>query len=309
MSLRIAISGSTGLIGRKLMSALSENGHALTPIVRQTTPLKFNRKVIRWNIENGKIDNLGLEGYDVVIHLAGVSIAGARWTPGYKKMIKDSRLKSTTLLSHAIAQLKKPPRLLLSASAVGYYGQCAPNEKKDESNPAGAGFLPELCQQWEMATETVAAKGIRVVHMRFGVVLSKAGGALAQMLPVFNLGLGGKIGTGTQMMSWIALDEIPLIVSHIIQSTGINGAVNFVAPQSVSNLEFTRVLGQALHRPAIFPLPVFGAKMMFGEMADSLLLNSLDVAPKKLTDSGYSFAYPDLKSALQKTLSPVSIPT
>ena len=299
--MRIAMTGSTGLIGSVLTEELTKKGHSVTPIIRSSTPLKSNRKVIRWNIDLGKIDTAGLEGQDAVIHLSGASLAGERWTPKYKALIRESRLKSTSFLATSLAQLKNPPRVFLSASAVGYYGEG--EEKKDEASPRGTGFLADLCYFWELATEAAEHRGIRVVHLRFGMVLSKKGGALGKMLSVFKMGLGGKIGSGKQMMNWIVAQEIPEIVLHVIETPSLRGPLNVVAPEALSNEEFTRTLGKALRRPTIFPLPAKVAQMMFGEMADSLLLSSSYVVPKRLLETGYQFSYPTLSEALAKVLS------
>ena len=303
MPLQIAMTGSTGMIGSALVKALEGKGHGVTPIIRRDTPLKTNRRVIRWDIDYGQIDKAGLEGHDVVIHLAGANLAGERWTPKYKRIIQESRLKSTALLSKTLTELKNPPRLFLSTSAVGYYGNNDFNDKKDEASPMGRGFLAELCHEWEKATQSAELRGIRVVCMRMGMVLSKAGGALGKMLPIFKLGVGGKIASGRQAMSWIALDEIPLIVLHVINCSTLTGPVNFVSPSAVFNEEFTRILGNVIRRPTVIPVPALALRLMFGEMADSLLLGGVNVIPRRLLESGYPFTYPDLKSTLQKILS------
>lgn len=298
MPLKIAITGTSGFIGTHLMEHFSKEGHHVTPIVRPSTPLKSNRKVIRWNIDYRQIDLENLEGHDAVIHLAGCNLAQKRWTEEYKKAIEESRVKGTNLLSSALAQLKKPPKVLLCASAVGFYGNADLADKKDEQSPKGIGFLADVCDQWEKAASPAQTAGIRVVHMRLGMVLSKKGGALEKMLPIFKLGLGGKIGAGRQIISWIALDEISSAVLFVINTETISGPVNFTAPGAVSNEEFTHLLGEALRRPVNFNVPSFFARAIFGEMADSLLLNGDWVVPKRLLDSGYRFSYPDLRATL-----------
>jgi len=302
MPLRIAISGSSGLIGTAVSDSLLQRGHTVTPIIRSSTPIKINRRVIRWKILSGEIDKDKLEGHDAVIHLAGVNIADRKWTEEFKQEIRESRVKSTTFLCNTLARLKQPPRVLLSTSAIGYYGHVPATERKDESSPRGMDFMADLCQEWEAATRPAQDGDIRVVHMRLGMVLSTRGGALAKMLPLFKLGLGGKLGSGNQMMSWIALDEIPAIVAHLLNNQKISGPVNLVSPNAVSNSEFTRVLGAVLHRPAILPVPEFAVKMMFGEMGELLLLNGANILPTKLLKSGYHFVYPGLQSALEHCL-------
>jgi uncharacterized protein (TIGR01777 family) len=270
-------------------------------IVRPQTAIKVNRKVIRWDIDRGEIDLAGLEGHDAVIHLAGANLAERRWTEGFKQIIKDSRVKSTTFLSEALTRLRKPPAILLTASAVGFYGNAEHDEEFNELSPKGDSFLSQVCDLWERVTEPVKKIGIRVVHMRMGMVLGQGGGALTKILPIFKLGLGGKLGTGQQIISWISVHEIPFMVGHIL-NTQIAGAVNFVSPQPVSNTEFTKTLAQLLHRPAIFPVPHFAVRLMFGEMADELLLGGAKIMPRRFLDTGYEFAYPDLKKALEYIL-------
>jgi len=290
------------LIGTAVSDFLLQNGHAVTPIIRSSTPIKINRRVIRWKILSGEIDKDNLEGHDAVIHLSGVNIADRKWTEEFKQEIWESRVKSTTFLSNTLAKLKKPPRVLLSTSAIGYYGNVPPPERKDESSPRGMDFMADLCQEWEAATKSAQDSGIRVVHMRLGMVLSGRGGALAKMLPIFKLGFGGKLGSGDQMMSWIVLEEIPKIVKHLLNEEKLVGAVNLVSPNAVSNSEFTRVLGTVLRRPVILPVPDFAVKMMFGEMGELLLLNGADIRPAKLLKNGYQFFYPDLQPALEHCL-------
>lgn len=301
MSYRIAITGSTGLVGSALVKTLSSQGHMVVPIVRQLTP-EERTKVIFWDIERGEIDADSLEGLDAIIHLAGANIAARRWTKKYKMDILESRRKGTVFLSEVLAKLKNPPRVFLSASAVGYYGNAGPREIKDEKSPKGKSFLSDVCEFWEQATHPAEVVGIRVIHMRLGMVLSREGGALAKMLPIFKLGLGGPIGAGHQMISWIALDEIPQVVLHAIKCDGLSGAINFVSPAAVSNVEFTRTLGKILHRLTIFPVPSFGVKLLFGEMAEELLLGGAHAVPARLQETGYRFLFAQLEPALQHIL-------
>ncbi len=299
--MRIAITGSSGMIGSALISSLIKEGHSLSRVVRTKLSLN-NPEYIFWDTERQEIDLNKLEGYDAVIHLAGANIAGKRWSSIYKKILYDSRIKTTTFLCESLVRLKKIPRVLLSASAVGYYGNHAPHDVIDEHCLAGNDFLAKLCVDWEKACLPAREAGIRVVNIRFGVVLGTKGGALAKMLPIFKLGLGGPIASGQQMMSWIALEEIPAIVVHLLRHDVINGAVNIVSPNPVSNAEFTKILGKILRRPTVFPVPAWGLKILFGEMAETLLIGGAKVVPKRLLDSGYQFHYPELSSALGAAL-------
>lgn len=297
--MNIVISGSTGMIGRALTDYFRREGHVVNPLLRSTKD--SNAQGIYWNINAGTIEEQKLEGQDIVIHLAGANIS-ERWTPEYKKIIKSSRVDSTRLLARTIANLKNKPRLFISASAIGYYGNHSANVNIDEDSPVGLGFLPEVCNRWEDETRVAAQAGIRVVNLRFGVVLSKNGGALAKMLPIFNFGLGGVLGQGDQMMSWGSLNEIPLIIQHIIQTQSLSGPLNAVSPRAVTNKVFTRILGEVIKRPVFLPVPAMGIHLLFGEMGKSLLLEGANVTPKRLLTMGYVFKYPDLRSALQDAL-------
>ena len=302
MSLRIAITGSTGLVGSKLIPFLIGQSHDVTEISRMSS-LKDARqtKLITWDPTAQRLDPEQMEGFDVVIHLAGTNV-GERWDGDYKKSILESRVNGTRLLCSTLSKLKRKPKVLLSASAVGYYGNHAPELILDEASSKGKGFLPDVCQAWEDETKIAKDAGIRTVNMRFGVVLSKSGGALAKMWVPFQLGLGGVLGSGQQMMSWVAIDEIPLIIAHLIKNEGLSGAVNVVSSNPVSNKEFTKVLGQAIKRPTVFPVPAFMVKLLFGEMGQTLLLEGNRVMPKRLLDSGYAFKYSDLNIALTKAI-------
>ncbi|MDE2027954.1 MAG: TIGR01777 family oxidoreductase, partial [Candidatus Omnitrophica bacterium] len=263
----------------------------------QSSHRSFQTNMIHWDPSLSFLKEEELNGFDAVIHLSGSSI-GRRWTPEYKKEILDSRVQSTTLLCEALSKVAVKPKVLICASAVGFYGPHSPRETLDEASPSGTGFLADVCRAWEQAVAPAVKAGIRVVHARFGLVLSQTGGALAQMLPVFRWGLGGPLGDGQQAVSWVSLDEIPFVVEHLIRNEKIDGAVNVCSPQSVSNAEFTRMLGQALHRPAVLPVPAFAVNLLFGEMGQSLLLEGAKVNPKRLQESGYQFHYPDLKYVL-----------
>jgi uncharacterized protein (TIGR01777 family) len=242
-----------------------------------------------------------LDGFDAVVHLAGENIAAGRWTESVKERIRKSRVDGTQLLSRALARLKQPPRAVVQASAVGFYGNRG-DESLTESSPRGQGFLPAVCVAWEAAAEPAEKQGIRVVFLRFGVILSRKGGALKKMLLPFRLGVGGVIGDGSQYMSWITLDDAVAAIQHALSTEGLRGPVNVVSPQPVTNRGFTRTLGRALGRPTVFPMPAFAARLAFGEMADALLLSSQRVLPDRLLGSGYSFRHPDLEPALRHVL-------
>ncbi len=300
--MRLALTGSTGLIGSTLVGHfLSKPDTTVIQVTRRQSVDSAQTSVAVWDPAKGEIQADKLEGHDAVIHLAGTNVS-ERWTPSYKKLIESSRIEGTRLLCKTLAKLRQKPRVLISASAVGFYGNHEPDKILTESSALGEGFLPDVCCQWEEETRYAKEAEIRVVNMRLGVVLGKSGGAMAKMLPIFNLGLGGVLGDGNQMMSWIALPEIPLIVEHLIKNESIAGPVNVVSPQPVSNREFTKILGEVIRRPVIFPVPAFGIKLLFGEMGETLLLEGARVSPKKLLESGYSFRYPELGEALKAAL-------
>jgi uncharacterized protein (TIGR01777 family) len=242
-----------------------------------------------------------LEGFDAVIHLAGENIAEGRWTEPKKVRIRESRTKPTRALSEALAKLNNPPRTLVSASAIGFYGHRGDEILREGSAP-GSGYLPEVCLGWEGATASAVQKGIRVVHLRFGGVLATTGGALAKMLPPFRMGVGGKVGDGKQYMSWIALDDVMGAIHHVLITDRLIGPLNAVAPNPVTNSEFTKTLGRVLSRPTLFPVPAAAARIAFGEMADALLLASARVIPARLVETGYQFRYPELEGALRHLL-------
>jgi hypothetical protein len=279
-------------------------GHTVTRMCRPDSDIPSHERVVQWDARSGDIHTPNLAGQDVIINLAGANIAAQKWSAWYKEEILNSRVHGTRLLCQVLAKFKLPPKVLLSASAVGFYGIHPSSDCMDESGPAGSDFLSGVCDQWEQATQPAVEAGIRVVHMRFGVVLSGQGGALSKMLKPFQYGLGGKIGPGDQMMSWIALDEIPHVMKHLIESESISGAVNVVSPQPVTNAQFTRTLGKVLRRPTILPLPSFAVKLLFGEMGETLLLGGQKVIPAKLIESGYHFKYSALEEALSVSLAP-----
>ncbi|MEE9235496.1 MAG: TIGR01777 family oxidoreductase [Candidatus Acidoferrales bacterium] len=294
--MKIGVSGSTGLVGSALVPFLTTSGHQVVRLVRS----KPNPGEVYWSPGEGRLDASGLEGLEAVVHLAGENITG-RWTPAKKARIRESRVQGTQLLAGTLAELAQPPKVLVCASAIGYYGDRG-EEVLQEASPPGSNFLAEVCQAWEAASQPAAQKGIRVVKLRIGVVLSPRGGALGQMLLPFKLGVGGKIGSGRQYLSWIAIDDLVGVIHHALTTDSLQGPVNTVAPQAVTNLEFTKTLGRVLGRPTLFPLPAFAARWAFGQMADELLLASARVEPARLKASGYVFRTPDLEGALRHLL-------
>jgi uncharacterized protein (TIGR01777 family) len=294
----IAVTGSTGLVGSALVDALEAEAHVVRTMVRREVR---GHHEIRWIPAADEIDAAALDGVDAVVHLAGQNLAAQRWNESFKAEIRDSRVRGTQLLCKTLAGLATRPAVLVSASATGYYGSRG-DEIVDEASSSGAGFLADVCCQWEAATEPARAAGIRVVNLRLGVVLSPHGGALAQMLTPFKLGLGGPIANGQQYLSWIALNDLLSAISFTLRNEGMNGPVNAVAPQSVTNREFTRTLGRVLSRPTALPMPAFAARLAFGEMADEMLLASIRVAPRKLLDAGFAFQFPELEPALRYLL-------
>jgi uncharacterized protein (TIGR01777 family) len=297
--MKILVSGSHGLIGTALIKSLTKDSHEIVRLVRREHT--FGSPDIEWSPNQGRLDSEHLEGLDVVVHLAGENIAEGRWTSEKKRAILESRVKGTTLLSDALARLSRPPSLFLTASAIGYYGDRG-DELLTEKSAPGNGFLPEVCIAWEQATRSAAEKGIRTVNTRFGIVLDEAGGALAKMLTPFRMGIGGRIGDGRQWMSWIALNDVVIVLKFLITVQSAAGPVNFVAPTPVTNAEFTKTLGRVLSRPTFFPVPAFAVRLAFGEMADALLLASTKVSPAALQDQGFVFNWPALEPALRHIL-------
>ncbi len=293
--MRVAVSGASGFIGTAAVRRLEAAGHQVSRMVRGTP----KPGEIHW-IPAGALETEALEGVDAVVHLAAENIAG-RWTATKKARILNSRVQGTLTVAATVARLQRKPKVLVSASAIGFYGSRG-DETLDESSTPGSDFLAEVARQWESATEAASRAGIRVVLLRFGVVLGESGGALKQMLRPFKMGVGGRIGSGQQWMSWVALEDVAGAVEHAIANESLHGPVNAVAPNPVRNAEFTRTLGEVLHRPTVFPMPELAVKVVFGEMGESLLLGSQRVAPKKLVETGYQFRFPDLKAALESAI-------
>ncbi|MCI5161704.1 MAG: TIGR01777 family protein [Candidatus Electrothrix sp. AX5] len=293
--MNILISGASGLIGTEVARSLTEQGHSIFALNRNIKRTPY------WDVEQ-KIVQLGKDDrIDVVVHLAGENVARGRWTAEKKERILQSRVEGTRLLAEFFAAAVYKPRLMISASAIGFYGERG-DEELDEGSRKGTGFLSDVSQAWEEATLPAAEAGIRVVNTRFGMVLSPNGGALAKMLPPFRMGLGGVVGDGSQHMSWVSIHDVAHIFQYIIEHEGLHGPVNIVAPHPVTNQQFTRVLGDMLRRPAFFPVPKFFLSLFLGEMAQELLFASTRVYPRKLQNSGYVFVRPDLESALESLL-------
>jgi uncharacterized protein (TIGR01777 family) len=295
----VVVSGSSGLIGTALGQALQRAGHRLVPMVRSQP----TGDAVGWDPDHGRIDAGGLEGVGAVVHLAGEGIGAKRWNEEQKARIRDSRVRGTALLAETLAKLDRPPKVFLCASAVGYYGDRG-DEVLTESSRAGDGFLAGVCVAWEAAAAPAREAGIRVSHFRTGIVLSSAGGALSKMLTPFKLGLGGRLGSGRQWMSWISLDDEAGAIVHLLGDEAPAGAVNLTAPNPVTNADFTAALGRALRRPAVIPVPKLALEVALGgEMARELLLSSQRALPTRLLDSGYTFVHPEIGHALSAGLS------
>jgi uncharacterized protein len=292
----ILVSGVSGPIGAALLPALRARGSSIVRLVRGAVT---GDDGVGWDPAKG-VAAEKINGFDAVIHLAGETIVG-RWTPAKKARILGSRVQGTQGLAEALAKTAQRPRVFLSASAIGYYGSRGDEVLREESTP-GSDFLSVVCEQWEAATKAAADAGIRTVITRFGVILSRDGGALPKMLPAFRMGAGGRIGDGRQWWSWIHIADVVGAILHALETESVSGPVNVVAPAPVTNAEFTKVLASVLHRPAVFPMPAFAARLAFGEMAEALLLASQRVEPAKLLASKYSFQYAQLDMALSDIL-------
>ena len=302
--MRMLITGSTGLVGTSLSRRLESQGHEILPLVRPETRAMSGRtqgKTVRWDPASDQFDGAKAEGADALIHLAGASIADGRWNEARKSLLRISRLDATRHLIAALSHLKQPPRVIVSASAIGYYGDRG-EESLTEASPPGNSFLAQLCLEWESEVARGAEFGARVAMLRFGIILAANGGALPQMALPFKFGAGGKLGSGLQWMSWLTLDEAVNMILFALTNPDLSGPANAVAPCPVRNAEFTRVLAKVLHRPAIFPAPAFALRLAVGEMADALLLASQRVIPTKLDECRYGFLHTDLEEALRSVL-------
>lgn len=295
----VAISGASGLVGTALTALLHAEGKSVLAMTRQDGG--SYQDSIRWDPATGLTNPTRLESVDAVVHLAGESIAAGRWNSALKRKIRTSRIEGTRSLVKSIAAVGKRPKVLVCASAIGFYGDRGASEL-DESSAAGTGFLADVCREWEAEANAAKDLGVRVVNVRIGVVLSPKGGALAKMILPFKLGLGGIVGPGTQYWSWIGLNDLVRVIAFCINNESIEGPVNAVSPTPLTNKEFTKEIGKSLKRPTIFPLPSFMAKIVLGEMADALLLSSARVLPKALQKSGFEFQHPDLAECLKHEL-------
>lgn len=301
--MRVLVSGSTGLVGSRLVTTLRDHQDEVSRLVRgaRRGVTASGTDDVYWDPVAGEIEHERLEQLHAVIHLAGEGIANRRWSARQKARIRDSRVLGTSLLCQSLAACNLKPDVLVCASAIGFYGDRG-DELLNESSVSGHGFLAELCGEWESATSFARDTGIRVVNLRIGVVLSRDGGALAKMLLPFQLGVGGILGSGRQFMSWIAIDDLVEIIRHVMQTDAIEGPTNATAPHPVTNYEFTKTLGRVLRRPTVFPMPGFAARLAFGEMANELLLGGARVEPRRLLSTGFQFRFADLEPALRHVL-------
>lgn len=298
VAMKIAVTGSSGLVGSALVPFLTTGGHEVVRVVRRPATQPDE---LFWAPADEPLDPARIEGIDAVVHLAGESIAAGRWNDEKKRRIRDSRVRSTRLLAEAIAKAENGPKVLVCASAVGYYGDRG-DEVLTEASAPGGDFLADVCQEWEGAADPAREAGTRVAHLRFGMILSPQGGALAKMLTPFKLGAGGKIGSGRQYWSWIAIDDVLDVILRALTDENLSGPINTVSPTPVTCTEFTKTLGRVLSRPTIFPMPAFAARLAFGEMADALLMASQRVLPERLVMAGHHFRHPELEVALRHLL-------
>lgn len=298
--MKILVTGSHGFIAHALIPSLEREGHSIRRLVR--SPADTGRGEFAWDPYKKRIDDAALDAIDAVVHLAGESIAEGRWTPEKKKRILESRTIPTRFLAEKLAASKSPPSVFVCASAIGYYGDRGEEVLTEGSSP-GSDFLANVCLEWEAATAPASANNVRVVNVRFGLILSPEGGALQKILLPFKLGVGGRLGSGDQYWSWIALDDVIGAIGHVLTAQSVQGPVNVTGPNAVTNKEFTSVLGKVVHRPTLFPAPAVALRIALGEMADALLLSSASVEPVKLLQSGYKFRDTELMTALGGMLS------
>ena len=297
--MRVLVTGSSGLIGRELVAELGRQGHQTTRLVRRPAA---GAGEASWDPSAGTIDTGALEGHDAAVHLAGAGIGDHKWSDDHKRTVLDSRIQGTDLLARTLAQLEQPPKVLASGSAVGFYGYES-GDPITEASPKGGGFLADVVAAWEEAAAPAEEAGIRTVKLRSGVVLTGKGGALKKQLLPFKLGIGGRLGTGQQWLSWISLEDEVAAIIHLLTSEATHGAVNVTSPEPVTNAEFTATLARVLKRPAFMPVPTPALHVLFGkEMTKEMLLGGQKVLPAKLQDSGYAFAHPVLEDALRHTL-------
>ncbi|MEU2748797.1 TIGR01777 family oxidoreductase [Streptomyces collinus] len=296
---RIAVAGASGLIGGALVRSLTADGHEVRRLVRGTPRTAGE---IRWDPEGGRVDAAGLAGCHAVVNLAGAGVGDRRWTDAYKQRIRDSRVKGTAALAGAVASLdaEERPRVFVNGSAIGYYGETG-ERTADESTPAGEGFLPELCVEWEGATAPAQEAGVRTVFTRTGLVVSREGGAWARLFPLFRAGAGGRMGDGSQYWSFISLHDEVAAIRHLIDTDGLSGPFNVTAPNPVTNREITAAMGRVLHRPTLFPVPAAVLRTVLGEMAGDVL-GSVRVLPTRLLESGFRFAFPEIEGAIRAAL-------
>jgi uncharacterized protein len=293
--MRVLVSGASGFVGSAVCRGLRDRGDGVERLVRE------GGDGVLWDPKTGRFDSTAAEGADAVVHLAGENVFSGRWNEERKAAIRDSRVTGTRLLSEGLAQLKRPPRVIACASAVGFYGDSGDVEQSEEG-PPGRGFLADVCRDWESACTPAVKRGIRVANLRIGLVLSTQGGALRKMLPVFRLGLGGRIGDGRQWMSWITLDDLVRVVEHVLLDDTLAGAVNAVAPHPVRNEEFTHALARVLGRPAVLPVAAVVLRLALGEMADELLLSGTRAVPTRLCERGFRFEHAQIEPALHALL-------
>jgi uncharacterized protein (TIGR01777 family) len=301
--MKILVTGSSGLVGTALGRAMARAGHTVCRLVRPQTPGGDRAKdgfAVAWNPTTGELGGAGV-GADAIVNLAGASIADGRWTARRKALLRSSRIDTTRALVGALAKMNARPSVLVSASAIGFYGDRG-DETLTEESKAGTGFLADLAKEWETEALKAEALGIRVVLARFGIILAREGGALPKLLTPFKLGVGGRLGSGKQWMSWVTLEDVVAILRFAVANATVRAVINIVAPQPVQNSEFTKILAKAVRRPALFPAPAFALRLALGEMADALLLSSQRVAPQALEKLGYRFSHADLNSALAKVL-------
>lgn len=296
--MKVVLSGGSGLIGSALLPELRAAGHEVVRLVR-AEPKSADE--VRWDPQHGELDPAKLAGVEAAIHLSGAGVSSRRWSDSYKRTIRESRVASTTLLAKTLASLSPLPKVLVSGSAVGYYGDTA-DRLTEESGPQGEGFLAGLVGEWEASTQAADAAGIRVCQIRTGIVLSAKGGALKLQLPLFKAGLGGRLGSGKQYTSWISVDDEVAAILFLLTADQVSGPVNLVAPDVVTNLAFTKTLGSVLHRPTITPAPAFALRLLLDGFADEGLLTGQRLAPRVLQDAGFTFKHPDLRQALEVIL-------